>query len=231
MSYLNDNQGEREKKRGVGIFFSNRQISWMLSSFVLFSFFIFIAGYFLGKKKATQKFYQKVNQESFADRIYYSVCSMNEQDDSSARQESTEEDTVDVAKGKIVTGQGDVAANQEKNKPRVEESASVTQSAAQAQVQQAKTVAVAISVKDRKKYYAELIGFGTLGAARRFSNRMNKQDLSVTVKRRKSKTSKGKTITWYQVITEKFDNKNDLIAFVDIIKDKERLKGIRIVQC
>ena len=86
-------------------------------------------------------------------------------------------------------------------------------------------------LQEEKKYYAELIGFGTLRCANKFAAKLKNRGFSVVVKKRRSKTSRGKTIVWYQVISEKFENKNDLIAFVDIIKEKERLKGIRIIEC
>lgn len=208
----NNQENKMEKKSKNGLFFSNRQVSWMLSFFILTSFFVFIAGYFLGKKKGIEKFYNKVNQDSFADSIYYSVCSIYDKDEAFIKQESTEQESenLDVSENNIVVD----AVNNQKN----------------GEFRSLKKENKVKKPKDNKNYYAELIGFGTTRAANKFADRLKKRGFSVIVKRRKSQTAKGRTIVWYQVITEKFDTKNDLIAFVDIIKDKEKLKGVRIVQ-
>ena len=36
------------------LYLSNRQVSWLIASLILLSFFIFIAGYFLGQRKAVE---------------------------------------------------------------------------------------------------------------------------------------------------------------------------------
>jgi len=209
-----------------GLFLTNRHVSWMLSFFIVTSFFVFIAGYFFGKKKAVEKFYKKIDQDSLADHIYYSVCSIYDNGDAIARQESTEVST-DGSRDAFSLAKGEVRKTEKK---KTESVVKVTQAI---NVQQAKVESVQVenNKTPQENYYAELIGFGTARAANRFVKKLEKQGFSVVLKRRKSRSSKGKTIVWYQVITEKFDNKSDLIAFVDIIKDKERLKGIRIVQC
>jgi len=212
-----------ERKNKGGLFLSTRQISWSLSFFIFLSFFVFISGYFLGKKQAADKFYNKVSQDSFSDQIYYSVCSMYENDEACVEQESTEDDNADYLQScKNEEAQPEV-------KTSVDTDSRVEEASAENQGQQ--EVKAAKAKEDRQKYYAELIGFGTLRCANKFSSKLKNQGFSVQVKRRRSKTSKGKRIVWYQVVSEKFDNKNDLIAFVDIIKAKERLKGIRIVEC
>jgi len=203
MNRHNDQENKMGKRYKHGLYFSNRQIGWMLSFFMLTAFFIFMAGYFLGKKKAVEKFYNKVSQDSFSDSIYYSVCSMYDKNEAFVKQESTEEEDLENCT---------VIAKQKKTRSESSKESKGTKST------------------DKKTYYAELIGFGTSRAATKFVDRLKKSGFSVMVKRRKSKTAKGRTIVWYQAITEKFDNKNDLIAFVDILKEKEKLKGIRIVQ-
>jgi len=210
-----------EKK---GIFLTNRHVSWVLSCFIITSFFIFISGYFLGKKKAVEKFYNKVDQDSLADHIYYSVCSIYDTEESS-KQESTEDlsNDLDSAKNNVACQDSSRGISDMQNVAKIEESKKT-------QLQE-KEVGLQVGKTSHENFYAELIGFGTLRAANNFAEKLKKQGFSVAVRRRISRTAKKKRITWYQVITEKFDNKSDLMAFVDIIKDKERLKGVRIVQC
>jgi len=210
-----------EKK---GIFLTNRHVSWALSFFIISSFFVFISGYFLGKKKAVEKFYNKIDQDSLADHIYYSVCSIYDADKSS-KQESTEDPSNDLELAKDSLAEGDSAKKTvDAQNVAIEEKNNKTQPPQ-------KEVVIDDCKASNDNFYAELIGFGTLRAANKFSEKLKKQGFSVVVKKRISRTARKKRITWYQVITEKFDNKSDLMAFVDIIKDKERLKGVRIVQC
>ena len=209
--------------RKKGFFLTNRHVSWAVSFFIISSFFIFISGYFLGKKKAVEKFYNKIDQESLADNIYYSVCSIYDTD-KSVEQKSTEDSSNEIISEQVKL----VCDNTIK---KVDTKA---QHAIKKMVKEPLGGEITLP-KDNKttqeSFYAELIGFGTLRAANNFAQKLKKQGFSVVVKRRVSRTPKKRRITWYQVITEKFDNKSDLIAFVDIIKDKEKLKGVRIVQC
>ena len=96
-----------EKK---GIFLTHRHVSWLLSLFIMSSFLVFVTGYFLGKKKAVEKFYNKVDQDSLADHIYYSVCSIYENDASDTEQNSTE----DVADGGVIVATQQIGEKNEK---------------------------------------------------------------------------------------------------------------------
>lgn len=51
-----------------------RQLSLAVAALVAVSFFIFIAGYFLGQKRAAQDFIYRADQDSLADQIYSSMC-------------------------------------------------------------------------------------------------------------------------------------------------------------
>jgi len=219
-SGYNNNSSELSEKSGL--FLTSRHVSWLVSSIVMICFFTFIAGYFLGKKKAVEKFYSKIKQDSFADHIYYSMCSMYDKADELQGEDGgnmqTEVATLSAEstekKEKII-----VSNLPEKQENLKEKKESVVQ------------VAQELDIKSDNKYYAELIGFGTERAAQRFANKLLKDNISVSVKRRRSKSPRGRVIYWYQVITEKFSDRNDLIALVDDISVQERLKDVRIVSC
>jgi len=214
---------DSEKKSGI--FLSARQVSWVVSFLFFTCFFIFISGYFLGKKKAVEKFYSKIKQDSFSDHIYYSMCSMYDKDDELQAEE-----------GSVSTQPDLVALPEEKKKSQEEPEALLLQAAAAIEKEIQKECRVAEErieavQKNNDWFYAELIGFGTNRAAEKFANKLKKDNIGVSVKRRRSKTAKGRVITWYQVVTEKFSNRNDLIALVDNISAQERLKDVRIVSC
>lgn len=216
-------ESDSEKKSTLVL--SARHVSWAVSSFLLVCFFVFISGYFLGKKKAAEKFYSKVKEESFSDQIYYSMCSMYNKTDDQLAQEGA------VSEGEDLDPLPEVKNMQESSDvPLLAQAAAAVQKEIN-QESQKRLEVVSSDQKEIIKYYAELIGFGTNRAAEKFANKLKKDNISVSVKRRRSKTAKGRVITWYQVVTERFSNRNDLIALVDDISAQERLKDVRIVSC
>jgi hypothetical protein len=71
-----------------------RMLSLAVAGFIVFSFFIFIGGYFLGKQSAAQEFAYKADQDSLADQIYSSMCVLydvkDENDESAENSEDGE---------------------------------------------------------------------------------------------------------------------------------------------
>ncbi|TET06582.1 SPOR domain-containing protein [Candidatus Dependentiae bacterium] len=78
-------------------------------------------------------------------------------------------------------------------------------------------------------YYAQLVGFGTAKKANQFVGQLEKKGITAHVRERKSKTARGKIISWYQVITDPYIEKNALIVLVEKIKEQEHLHDVRIV--
>ena len=208
-----------------GLCLDSRHLSWMLSVIILFSFGFFIAGYFLGKRKAVQDLHATLDQDSLADKIYTSLCTMQEGNLMVVQQDS-DSDTVDsdglldldcnplqsidadVVLGQLPVEASDVAENELK----------------------AETPDETMDLP-HKHYFAQLVGFGTQQAAHAFAERLQKKNIPVIVKDRHSKTARGKKVTWYQVVTAPFSNKDELEKIVNDVKIKERLKDVRIITC
>lgn len=216
-----------------GVFLTSRRVGWLVSSLVVFCFFIFIAGYFFGKKNAVEKFYDKIEQDSFADHIYYSMCSMYdkgsaENNNGGGTEAATEGEGEDTEKAVTPVKAGE--------KPQVKAVAPVSQGASAVKKEDG-TTAIAdkhgqkTEEKEQTQYYAELVGFGTKVAAQKCAEQLKKKNITVLVKPRHSKTSRGHVTTWYQVVTEMFSDKKDLMAFVDDVSARKRLKDVRIVSC
>lgn len=188
-----------------GLFLNNRQVSWAVAVIVLLSFFVFITGYFLGKRKAVEAFSHTVDQHSFADQIYTSMCSLYDAptSDNSVKEEPSQKEAL------ITLAAQETALEKPEPETTTKQSAQVPS----------------------KQYMAQLIGFGTQKAAEQFKNRLCKNDMPVKIIKRQSKTAKGKVTTWYQAVTHKYDDKHKLETIVDQIAKKERLKGTRIVVC
>jgi len=83
----------------------------------------------------------------------------------------------------------------------------------------------------QQQYYAQLIGFGTERAAQKFIQKLNNQGITVNLKKRRSKTAKGKMVSWYQVVTDCYTDKEKLRVLVDRIEKTEKIKGAQIISC
>lgn len=78
------------------------------------------------------------------------------------------------------------------------------------------------------RYYAELVGFGARRNAEAFVEKMNGQNIDVRLQDRTSTTKSGKTITWFQILSPQFTEKETLNEFISTIKQHEKLHDIRV---
>lgn len=217
-----------------GLFMHNRQVSILISALVLFSFFLFMGGYFLGQKNAATTFSNKIDQESFGDQIYSSMCSLCDsgdiEEDSS---ENEETDTADNPSSNLSIDQtGDAHSSENNvNKSDIQTAQIAEQSAVQPEVLSS------LSNENNQddgvvaEYFAQLAGFGTARAAQQFAQRLARKEIAVVVKKRQSRSARGKFVSWYQVVTEKFDDKVELEKLVHRLEQEEKLKDVRIVTC
>lgn len=187
----------------MSVHLNSRQLSFCVAGLMAFSFFIFIAGYFLGQKKVLEQFSHKLEQDSLADKFSSSMYTLYDikQDDSLELSEGEETEICDGQEEAEVAPSPKVVAQQD------------------------------VVQEPSKQYYAELVGFGSLSAAQTFAQRLEKKGIMVAVKKRMSKTARGKQIAWYQVVTNTYDSHQNLMSLVDLIKRDERIRDVRIVTC
>jgi len=187
-----------------GLFIPNRQLSAFVAVLFFLFFAVFMAGYFLGKKKVVEQFTQEVRQDVFADHVYTTLATTPVPQESSA--------TNDL----LVT--------------HLEDIPSTVQS-----INQDFTPAQDVINKDQlpinERYYAQLIGFGTEKAAQLFVKKLATKGIETEVKKRVSKTAKGHTSYWYQVVTTVFADKNELSALVNKLTKEENIKDACIRVC
>jgi hypothetical protein len=93
------------------------------------------------------------------------------------------------------------------------------------------TTDIVEDTQDQKKYYAQLIGFGTEKAAQTFIKKLSAKGIETELKKRVSKTAKGNTSYWYQVVTAQYSHKDDLLHLVDKLTKEENIKDARICMC
>ncbi|MCL5875868.1 MAG: hypothetical protein M1114_05340 [Candidatus Dependentiae bacterium] len=200
---------------GKGIFITNRHLGWIVSIILLLSFFVFMAGYFLGQKRGVEKFSNKMEQDSLADQIYSSMCTLYDvnEDLSDASEDGGSEANNENSENRTTPEKNDskVALTQEVVTDAIKD-ATITQAGA-------------------SSYCAQLLGCGSMKTAEQFVNRWHKKGVELEIKTRQSKSAKGKVQRWYQVITARYSNKEDLDSLVQRIASQERLQDVRIVTC
>jgi hypothetical protein len=192
-----------------GLFIPNRQLSIVVAGLLFLLFSIFITGYFLGKKYCVEQFTKEMHIDTFEDIV---VSAPNEA--SSAESEITSPSLLVTATDNNNSEQLDV------NSLIVPQSvATINQDI------------VLPSQDEPKRYYAQLIGFGTEKAASQFVNKVSLNGIPTEVKKRVSKTAKGRTSYWYQVVTAPYLDKNDLSRIVDKLVKEEKLRDVCIRVC
>jgi hypothetical protein len=85
-------------------------------------------------------------------------------------------------------------------------------------------------IEMKTQYYAQLAGFASLRSAEAFVTRLNKKRIHALIKERISKSAKGRSVRWYQVVTESYEDQDALNSVVAILKKEEKLHDVRIVQ-
>lgn len=214
--FENDHQPRRSLESCVcegkpGVFLTNRHVSWSLSTLLFMIFFIFMVGYFMGKKRSMDQLNYKIDQESLTDNIYSSMYALY---DGKVKPESA--DTIDPDE--------EVAENDSTEDSALEQTIDVL-----SHEKISSEVTAPISISDGHEYYAQLVGFNSERTAQQFVQKLAQRDITAHIKQRSSKTAKGRMIYWYQVVTETFSNKGDLMTLVEAIKRRDKLHDVRII--
>jgi hypothetical protein len=83
--------------------------------------------------------------------------------------------------------------------------------------------------KKKSLYSAELIAFGTHEKANDFIEDFDKKGVSLVINEHKSCTKEGQGIVWYQVVTDLYEDKNELITLVDQVRLSKQLGDVRFI--
>lgn len=205
-----------------GLFIPNRQLSAVVAIILLLSFSIFMTGYFLGKRKVVEQFTQEVQQDAVSDKIYTTMLATQEGQSSFVKDSAYAETTRDKSVDMRVAADALLVTHVDDN---------ITASPLMSHEEISTTVQLDATSQDARSYYAQLIGFGTEKAAQLFAKKLLTKGIETEVKRRSSKTAKGHTSYWYQVVTAQYSNKDDLLHLVDRLTKEENIKDARICTC
>lgn len=217
----------KQKDDQLGLFIPHRQASWLFSLLLILGFVCFILGYFWGHRRALQRFVAKIEEESFADRINYALYTMNDRDMSEFEQEDSS-DSSDSGTTDDVNGNEEQEENGE-DELVTSEKIAPTQSTGPTEQKESHKVELGDSQR-ATVFVAPLAGFGTLLAATQFAERVKIFDSHITVQKRVSTSKRGRAITWYQVTTGEFENKQDLQKITSTIQQREHIKKIDIIE-
>ena len=210
------------------IVLSSRQASMIMASMVIVSLFIFILGYFLGKRTVIHDFSSNVTQAALHDQIDYLLTtqSLKSSQDDEFSDEVIDELPVTI-KNDTVESIDQLTALSKKIDSNVHENIKTPTI-----VDEKNKELDENNESDMKDLqYACLIGFGTKPAANAFVTRLKKHHIPVILKTVISKTASGKTRTWFQAITPTYDTAKELQEVVSKVKRLEHIRDndIKIV--
>ena len=205
-----------------GLFIPNRQLSLAVSGCIAMLFLSFMTGYFFGGQHAAQDFMHQVNHVSFNDQMSASLCALTKECamvNDNGNDSSTNSNTID-----------DDASFQECVRDNAHDLSD--HSLIKVELKEDVLSVPALDIKkSEKRFYAQLIGFGTQQAAQRFAKKLESRHIPVEINKHSSRTAKGKTINWYQVVTVPYEDKQQLLSIVDAIQKTEKIQDIRIIGC
>lgn len=181
---------------------TKRQASNICAALIFIFMLAFIAGYFWGKRNSIEEFSSKATNDSFEDKVNYSLYSLYNSGSENGEPEIIVEEAV-LEPATPATGEEIVD-----------------------QVEQMKSEQ---KIVEGKEYYAELIGFGRLDSANKFLETAKSKGYPVKIVTRKSTNSKGKNVAWHQAVTEKTKDKQSLEDLLEKIRKSERLYGTKII--
>lgn len=211
-------------KSYAGLYIPQRELSYCVAGGILALFFVFMAGFFWGKQCAMKDFMHKLNQDVFADQVAASLYLLADP----AKQDSIVHMSVDgnaqLLHEHDEHGRENDSSSDNDTLPELLADEGLGEST------EVLDVSAETSTPERF-YYAQLIGFGTFTAADQFVKRITRRGFSVKVEKRYSKTARGKTLVWYQVITDMYTDKAYLEDVVAVLMKQEKLKDVRIVDC
>lgn len=191
-----------DHERHENLIISPRDLYYGIAALLCAALFIFMSGYFLGKKRVLEELAAQYDDESFADKVYQSFASLAEASGDDAGS----------------SGQGDTVEGEEQIEQTIPNISSAEVSVAE---QPSKQISEHAS-------YAQLCGFGTKQAAELYINRVKRRGIALEIIERKSISKRGRTVTWYQIVTKVMD-KPELEELVQKLTKDDKLTSVQIV--
>jgi hypothetical protein len=184
----------------IPVALGSQHVGWIVAAVLMINAGCFIAGYFWGKRAGAQEWCTVISRDAFADQIYNSLCASAVGEDEEDADNQEGADNSEGSEGEAVAQNGEGEESPEQG------------------------------IEMKTQYYAQLAGFASLRSAEAFVTRLNKKQIHALIKERISKSAKGRSVRWYQVVTEPYEDQDALNSVVAILKKEEKLHDVRIVQ-
>jgi len=218
------------QKHNDHIVLTKRQASMIMASMILCGLFVFIVGFFLGKRTVIEDFSLNITQNTLHDQIDFlltstSLQSINTSDSDTGFDEIPVLEDVDK-KGSLIDDADvsfEIIVDSKKEDDVVSKAPIKNTNKAQELIEIDIVNSDTIGTKIDNQY-ACLIGFGTKKAAQTFVTRLQKNNINLLIKTMISKTAAGKQKTWYQVVTPTCQSHNELHDIVHKVKRLERIR-------
>lgn len=228
----------KESAKSSIIELDEKHISHIIAAFLIFCFFVFIGGYYWGKKSASEILYNQLENDSLTDQVkkacYIDLPDSNEGDIDEAEVPDSQEfpELAFVARGETSNNSDNNFGNNFGKESHKENNQSLSQ-----ETDENIDMGIDTSIDKNKdsgiyvqeEYAAHLAGFGTHQAAQQCVDNYAKHGYKVSISERIGKTAKGKIRQWYQVVTPWYQNKEELHAILINLKKIGRLKEVTLV--
>lgn len=190
----------QEEKKETFIL-TERALTRVIVLLIVGSFLIFIAGYYVGKKRMCEELMLR-DELVFAGKVQSALTNL-----AGRASEEDDEASEDLSE--------------------VEAEAGENRSEAEVIEEDSSTAGASVN-KSESRAYARLCGFATEAAARDYASRLGKRGVSVRVVERLSQTRRGKQVKWFQVVTEPME-RSQLDTLLENIAKNDKLTDVTIV--
>ena len=221
--YKDENKTTPEKDH---LYITRKQGTLFGAGILVICLFIFVIGYFLGKKSVMDEFSKKISKDSFVDQVEYAFATQalrqadNDQDEDEENEDVVAFDTENETPSQSAPAQNIMMDN----KPE-EKAISIVPS------ENSNSISTQ-TVPSESFCYAKLVGFGTQKAAISFAERLKQQKINVQIKTNISKTAQGKKRIWYQATTPEYSSIASLEQDINKIVKFEHIRkqDVQIIQ-
>jgi len=200
---------------------------------VMSSFLFFVAGYFLGKSFAIADYAFLIKESSFDEKIQGAFCSlprsigrMPKDKESSVSSDDDNADNDDDANENYNEKNNEIKIKKENIESELKEK----------KIDKKNTPlvkAILLPEKHNARHeacgYAQLAGFPSKNLATKYKNKLIQQGFPVRIVEHSTKTKKGKTTHWFQVVTNTMPMRK-LQTIIKKIVQKDKLKSCKIIE-
>jgi hypothetical protein len=209
--------GMNENEHNKTVVITENELTWLVAALLLIIVFSFVAGFYYGKWRAAADVVDRIERESFADRVYCALTGVH-----GVPADPVESDTPSCFDDEAV----DARTCGDSDEPKTEEEHYSANTASDDTI--SGDTPGPSDHEQAKRYKARLVGFGTKKAANAYYNTLAKRGVTADIDERVSATKRGKRVTWFQVVCT--DTKDAIEDIVERLKKDDKLTNVQIVQ-